>query len=89
MKKEISSLSLQLDYIKRILKSRNVEISWDPSEEWKCSWCCSEGDEKVDPQLCEEGIESARQLVKKANKEEMIKGSILVRFKSINKINYI
>ena len=44
---------------------------------------------KVDPQLCENDIESAKQLVKKDKKNEVTKSSILVRFKNINKRNYV
>ena len=44
---------------------------------------------KVDPQLCEEDIEAARHLNKKDKINEVIKSSILARFKNINKRNYI
>ena len=42
------------------------------------------GMNKIDPQLCEGDIESARLLVKKYNKNEVIKSLIFVKFKNIN-----
>lgn len=90
MKKEVSNSSLQLDYIERNLKSRNVEITGVPfMKNENVVDVAMKVMKKVDPLLCEEDIESARLLVKKDNKNEVIKSSILVRFKNINKRNYI
>ena len=90
MKKEVSNSSLQLDYIERNLKSRNVEISGVPfMKNENVVDVAMKVMKKVDPLLCKEDIESARQLVKKDNTNEVIKSSILVRFKNINKRNYI
>ena len=90
MKKEISSSSLQLDYIERNLKSKNVEIIGVPIlKNENVVDVAVKVMKKVDPQLCEEDIESARRLVKKDKKNEVTKSSILVRFKNINKKNYV
>ena len=90
MKKEISSSSLQLDYIERNLKSKNVEIIGVPIlKNENVVDVAVKVMKKLDPQLCEEDIESARRLVKKDKKNEVTKSSILVRFKNINKKNYV
>ena len=70
MKKEISSSSLQLDYIERNLKSKNVEIIGVPIlKNENVVDVAVKVMKKVDPQLCEEDIESARRLVKKDKKK--------------------
>ena len=90
VKKEISNSSLQLDYIERNLKSRNVEIIGVPIvKNENVVNVAVKVMKKVDPQLCENDIESAKQLVKKDKKNEVTKSSILVRFKNINKRNYV
>ena len=58
MKKDISNSSLQLDYIERNLKSRNVEISRVPFvKNEKVVDVAVKVMKKVDPELCEEDIE--------------------------------
>ena len=57
MKKDISNSSLQLDYIERNLKSRNVEISRVPFvKNEKVVDVAVKVMKKVDPELCEEDI---------------------------------
>ena len=68
MKKEISNSSIQLDYIGKNLKSRNVEIIGVPIvKNEKVVDVAVKVMKKVDPQLCEEDIEWVERLVKKDN----------------------
>ena len=66
MKEETNSSNMQLDCIKRNLKTRNIEISWFPfvNNENVVDQAVKVMT-KVDPQLSEEDIESARRLKKK------------------------
>lgn len=71
MKKEVSSSSLQLDYIERNLKSRNVEITgMQFIKNESIVYVAVKVMKKVNSHLCEEDIKSTRQLVKKDNKNE-------------------
>ena len=68
MKKEISNSSLQLDYIGKNLKSRNVEIiGVSIVNNEKVVDVAVKVMKKVDPQLCEEDIEWVKRLDKKDN----------------------
>ena len=90
MKEETSSSNLQIDYIERNLKSRNVETSGVPYVQNENVFDLAvKVMTKVDPQLRGDDIESVRRIKKKGNNNDIIQGSILVRFKNINKINYI
>ena len=90
MKEETSSSNLQIDYIERNLKSRNVEISGVPYVQNENVFdLAMKVITKIDPHMRGDDIEYVRRLKKKGNNKDIIQGSILVRFKNINKRNYI
>ena len=81
MKEQTNSTNLQIDYIERNLKSRNFEISGVPLvKNENVVDLAVKVMTKVDFQLSEEDIESAKKIKKKDNNNDLIQGTILVIF---------